>query len=114
MTMPVFNKYAQFPFAGIVSERPYPETGLTTQRWKTEVRPSLIRFKSIWLTQEGVAILSLFDIPSSHSADDRYPHVVYFNGMYFLENGHSRIVRMALADKFASLARIWMTHEIAK
>lgn len=84
-----------FPFRGIVSERPYPETGLTTARWAKEVGVELVTFGELMLTQTGVVIPALFGVTERIS--DEYPHVVQYQGIRYLEDGHTRVVRAALS-----------------
>lgn len=100
---------ARFPFAGIVPERPYPQTGLTTARWRAEVAPMIVLFRGLWLTQQGVDVMSLFGIPAEHTADDPVPHVVFHNGRYYLEDGHSRVIRLAMGCATWTIARVWHT-----
>lgn len=97
---------ARFPFAGIVPDRPYPATGLTTARWRTEVRPSIVLFRGLWLTQKGIDVLSLFGVPAEHTADDPVPHVVFHSGRYYLEDGHSRVIRLAMGFATWTIARV--------
>lgn len=82
-----------FPFAGIVTTRPYPPTGLTTARWATEVPAETVRLADLWLTQRGVHIAALFG--HTDRVSDRYPHVVAWRDRLFLEDGHTRAVRAA-------------------
>ncbi len=83
-----------FPFAGLISERPYPPTGLTTARWAAEVPVRVVQFRDLWLTQAGVNIPALFGLTDRTS--DVYPHVVQWQQMKLLEDGHHRVVRVAL------------------
>lgn len=86
-----------FPFAGVVAERPYPPTGLTTARWAAEVPARNVEFTDLWLTQPGVNVLALFGL--SDRISDQFPHVVTWQGLHFLEDGHNRLVRAALCLK---------------
>lgn len=83
-----------FPFAGVVDQRPYPATGLTTARWAVEVPADNVQFADLWLTQPGVNILALFG--RSDRISDQFPHVVAWQGRLWLEDGHNRVVRAAL------------------
>jgi hypothetical protein len=85
-----------FPFAGVVTPRPYPPTGLTTARWKSEVPVRTVRFADLWLTQPAVVTLALFG--HTDRVSDSHPHVVRWQGICFLEDGHNRLVRAALQD----------------
>lgn len=84
-----------FPFKGIVEERPYPPTGLTTALWAARVRPIEIAFADLWLTQKHVRVKPLFGITDRDS--DAFPHVVFWRGEFYLEDGHHRVTRAALA-----------------
>lgn len=86
----------RFPFAGIMCPRIYPETGLTTARWQAEVPTRPVAFAELWLTQEGVDILALFGRSSRADVSDEFPHVVQWQGIHLLEDGHCRVVRAAL------------------
>lgn len=86
----------RMPFRGFVDERPYPETGLTTARWKAEVPTMVVYFTDLWLTQNGVRITPLFGVKEEHASADTYPHVVSWQGELYLEDGHHRVVREAL------------------
>jgi len=99
----------RFPFAGIVPDRPYPPTGLNTARWRQEVPPTIVLFRGLWLTQSGVDVMSLFGVPAEHTADDPVPHVVFHNGRYYVEDGHSRIIRLAMGFATWTIARVWHT-----
>jgi hypothetical protein len=81
--------------------RPYPETGLTTTRWQAEVGTELVPFVDLWLTQPGVDILALFGY--SRRISDRYPHVVRWQGLNLLEDGHCRVVRTALTRQATAM-----------
>lgn len=89
------------PFKGIVEERPYPATGLTSALWRREVRPVYVDFADLWLTQKGVRIKPLFGI--TDRASDAFPHVVLWSGEYYLEDGHHRVTRAALGWKARGL-----------
>jgi hypothetical protein len=91
------------PFRGITDQRPYPPTGLTTARWIAEVPAFPVRFENIVLTQTGVRIAPLFGITDPHSAGDTTPHIVAWQGQFYLEDGHHRVVRAALTAPWRSI-----------
>lgn len=82
------------PFKGISAGRPYPPTGLTTARWIAEVPVEVVPLARLYLTQPGVDIAALFGL--SEHISDRYPHVVAWDGELYLEDGHTRVVRVAM------------------
>lgn len=90
-----------FPFAGIINPRPYPPTGLTTARWAAEVPTELVAFTDLWLTQPHVDVLALFGHTSRIS--DGYPHVVEWQGIRLVEDGHCRVVRAALTTPVTAM-----------
>lgn len=96
-------------FAGYISPRPYPVTGLTTRLWIETVPIQLIRFSDLWLTQDGVKIEHLFnteDLNHSYSGD-RFPHVVMWEGKHYLEDGNHRVVRAALRGYRSGNCRVF-------
>jgi hypothetical protein len=94
---------ATFPFRDIVTDRPYPPTGLTTARWAAEVKPVVVRLETLILTQDGVRIGPLFGVLDRES--DAFPHAVDHHGQLYLEDGHHRVVRAALRDRIRTM---WM------
>jgi hypothetical protein len=90
-----------FPFAGVVTPRPYPPTGLTTARWAAEVPTALVAFADLWLTQDHANIPALFG--HTDRVSDTYPHVVEWAGIRFLEDGHHRVVRTALTSPLTAM-----------
>lgn len=93
----------RFPFAGIMQPRIYPQTGLTTARWIAEVPTRWVRFADLWLTQDGVDILALFGHSVHIGPLDDFPHVVEWQGIRCLEDGHHRVVRAALCTDQAGM-----------
>jgi hypothetical protein len=85
-----------WPFRGIRADRPYPPTGLTTDRWKTEVAGEWVPLHQLWLTQEQVDIRAL--LGHTDRISDSYPHVVAHDDALYLEDGHHRVLRAWLHD----------------
>lgn len=85
------------PFKGFHPERIYPPTGLTSARWRSEVDPMPVYLCDLWLTQTGVRIAPLFGVTDGPASADIFPHVVAWAGELYLEDGHHRVVREALA-----------------
>lgn len=92
----------EFPFSGVVERRPYPPTGLTTERWRREVPIELVELRHLTLTQRHLyvdALLGYEGVPDG----DAYPHVVSFDGKLYLEDGHTRVVREVLIRRTNAL-----------
>lgn len=94
-----------FPFRGWVITRPYPETGLTTARWATEVPTETVAIERLWLTQVHLRVWALFGL--DNEACDAYPHVVAYGGELYLEDGHHRVVRSVLRGSTAMTMRVF-------
>lgn len=93
------------PFRGIAPGRPYPPTGLTTARWAAEVPPVEVAFADLWLTQEHVSVAALWG--HTDRVSDAFPHAVSWRDALFLEDGHHRIVRLALSGVDSTLMRVF-------
>jgi len=97
-----------FPFKGIVLERPYPTTGLSTKLWMETVPVRGVPLGNLYLTQNGILIEALFRTSGSYSGDE-YPHVVLWAGSYYLEDGHHRVVAAALSRQQSVYARVFIS-----
>ena len=86
-------------------ERPWPETGMTTQRWMDEVNPRPVPIADLVLVQDTLDLQALVTGAASESGDP-YPHVIAFGGQLWLEDGHHRVVRMALLGATHVEARV--------
>jgi hypothetical protein len=93
-----------FPFAGMVCEYPWGTTGLTTARWEAEVPVEWVEFRKLILTQDGVYFAKLFSEPPSVL---RHPHVVVYQNVWYLEDGHHRCCRVALRGGDGMLMRVF-------
>lgn len=100
-----------FPFKGIVKDRPYPGTGLSTALWPLKTNVLIVPFDNLYLTQDGVFIEALFRTSGSYSGDDT-PHVILWHGNYYLEDGHHRAVAAALAGHKSIYARVYISPDI--
>lgn len=70
--------------------------GMTTLRWVTEVKVRTLPINWLIATQPGVlfAPLLVFIQPIG---GDPYPHVIFYNGDYYLEDGHHRVMKSILS-----------------
>jgi hypothetical protein len=95
-------------FKAINPSRPWPTTGLTTQRWIDEVGIELVRISDLIATQNGVylhALMADFADPYSH---DPYPHVISWGGELWLEDGHHRVIRDIMQGRTSTNARVFV------
>jgi hypothetical protein len=99
------------PFKGVVIERPYPPTGLTTARWRAEVETRVVSFAHLTLTQSGVRIGGLFGEAGEHAAADEFPHAVRWRSQLFLEDGHHRMVRWAMLGWDTARMRVFESND---
>lgn len=91
-------------FKGIDLSRPWPTTGMTSAKWlSVPVRTVLIR--SLILTQKGIYFEPLLE-PAVPVGGDGYPHVILWNSIQYLEDGHHRVVRAAIAGLLNIQARV--------
>lgn len=86
-----------FPFRAVLTDRPYPPTGLGKGGWLT-VPAEMVTFADLILTQAHANIPALWGITSRTAVNDLYPHVVAHGGQLYLEDGHNRVVRRALTE----------------
>lgn len=92
-------------FKSVAADRPYPATGLTTRGWR-EVRTRYVPISELVATQDHLKITALApDFRGSHSGDPLV-HVVKHEGVFYLEDGHHRVVREALAGASHVNARV--------
>lgn len=57
-------------------------------------------------TQPGVLLHALADDAPTPVGGDQYPHVILWNGTYYLEDGHHRTVRARLAGHRHIMVRL--------
>lgn len=100
-----------WPFAGVCCERPYPSSRLTTARWIAEVALEKVFFRQLTLTQTGVDIQRLFNEVKLDDKADDYCHVVVYEDVMYLEDGHHRCCREAIRNPEGSL--IMRVHRIS-
>jgi hypothetical protein len=88
-----------------LSERPYPETGITTSDWK-KIKPTFLYLEDLVLTQQGVYLEPLLN-GATRSESDECPHVVHWNGSYYLEDGHTRVARCRILGLRMMMFRVF-------
>lgn len=89
------------PFAGIC-KRPYSQDFLSNVD-RHVIKPRIIEFKELWLTQE---ILNIEGIFGKRYSSDAIPHVVAYKGTFYLEDGTHRLVIRAIKGNDRSLMRV--------
>jgi len=93
-------------FAGVTCRNagdPWPAHGMTSALW-LEQPVAEFTLSNLQATQPGVLFSALIrDEPPV--GGDSYPHVVIWQGVQYLEDGHHRAVRAMLAGEETILAR---------
>lgn len=89
---------------------PWGPTGMTSARWR-DVPPRLVRIDALIATQDGVYFHGIH--ADTHVGGDPLPHVVSWRGREYLEDGHHRVMRAALAGATYMEARVLHVEESA-
>jgi len=87
------------PFAGIISRdggEPWGPTGMTTAKWM-HVPTQTLPINELYATQPGVLLHALTADAPAPVGGDPLPHVIAWRGTGYLEDGHHRVMRAALA-----------------
>lgn len=95
-------------FVGVISRDngcPWGETGMSTARWAS-VPVWRVTIASLVATQPQLLIRALRPDAPAPYAGDPYPHVICWGGVMYLEDGHHRVVRAALAGARTIAARV--------
>lgn len=89
---------------------PWGETGMTTARWREEVEPEAVAIADLIATQPGILLHALTaDWEAEPVGGDPVPHVIDHGGLLYLEDGHHRVMRAALAGQATIDARVFRT-----
>jgi Arc/MetJ family transcription regulator len=91
-------------FKRVGDERPYPPHGLTTKEWG-KIEPSEVRLADLVTTKRLLDLDVLFDEDSTFYGD-LFPHVVAWQGEFYLEDGLHRTLRAALQQRQTIHARV--------
>jgi hypothetical protein len=89
--------------------RPWPSTGLTTQRWIAEVPLQWVHLGDLELTQEvnlSAVLRYLQGRGASHSGDEHI-HVVKWRDALYIEDGHTRVGAMLIQGRDCARARVY-------
>lgn len=84
---------------------PWPATGMTTARW-ADIPTTTVRIAELTATQDGVYFHALAADTPAPVGGDLLPHVIAYAGQLYLEDGHHRVTRAALAGDTTVTARV--------
>jgi len=97
------------PFKRIISRDngvPWGETGMTSKKW-LKVETESIPVSMLIATQPGVLLHALSEEYSGEPiGGDKHPHVIYWRGEYYLEDGHHRVLRAMLRGEKSVEVRV--------
>ena len=85
---------------------PWGSTGLNTDGWMANIKTKKVLISDLVATQPGVMLYALTENYHSPYSRDRYPHVVKYDNVMYLEDGHHRVVKALLAGKKRVVVRL--------
>jgi hypothetical protein len=94
-------------FKAVISRddgEPWGDTGMTTATWAT-IQPHVVRIADLIATQPGILFAPLTD-DNEPVGGDPIPHVIHWQGDYYLEDGHHRAMRALINGADTITARI--------
>ena len=91
-------------FKAVQDGRPYPAHDLTLRDW-SKVPPRQLRLDELITTKRVLALDVLLDDDSTFYGD-LFPHVVAWNGAFYLEDGLHRALRAALQQRTTLHVRV--------
>lgn len=94
-------------FAGVISRdggEPWGPTGMTSAKWLS-VPARELYISDLTATQPGVLFHALAGKPAPVGGD-ALPHVIAWRDGLYLEDGHHRVMRAALAGQLRITARV--------
>ena len=77
---------------------PWGSSGQSSATW-LNVPVEKVLISELVATQPGVLLHALSDKAPIPVGGDKYPHVILWEGTYYLEDGHHRVVRRLLKGK---------------
>jgi Arc/MetJ family transcription regulator len=92
-------------FRAIGDGRPYPEHGFSTAGQWAGIPPRQVRLADLTTTKRTLDLGNLVSEDSTFYGD-LFAHVVYWQGVYYLEDGLHRAVRAALRGRQSLHARV--------
>lgn len=87
--------------AGVISRDegcPWGTSGQTSATWK-KIPTRTVVIKHLWATQPGILFDAIIRPEAEAVGGDSFPHVIEWDGKMYLEDGHHRVVRAALAGR---------------
>lgn len=97
-------------FKAVQEGRPYPAHELSLRDW-SRVPPRQLRLDELITTKRVLALDVLLDDECTFYGD-LFPHVVRWNGEYFLEDGLHRALRAALQNRATLHVRVLDLDEV--
>ena len=91
-------------FKAVRDGRPYPDHGYSLKQW-SEIPPRPVRLDQLVTTKRELALDKLLAEDSTFYGD-LFPHVVQWEGKYYLEDGVHRALRAALQQRTTIHARV--------
>ena len=92
-------------FAAYESGVPYSDTGMSSQKW-LDVPVRIVCVDTLIATQLHLYLKDLINPPKRSFSGDEHPHVVHYDGKWYLEDGHHRVVRAYLGGENCVAARV--------
>jgi Arc/MetJ family transcription regulator len=96
-------------FKRVGSGRPYPPHALQPRDW-SRVPPRQLRIDELVTTKDTLDLATLLDEDSTFFGD-LFPHVIRWQGDYYLEDGLHRALRAALQQRAMLHARVHVIEE---
>lgn len=91
-------------FKRVGETRPYPAHGYVQKQW-SQIAPQQVRLDQLVTTKRMLDLELLLEEDSTFYGD-LFPHVVQWQGEYFLEDGLHRALRAALQQRPTMHARV--------
>lgn len=91
-------------FKAVDTSRAWPSQGMTSDKW-LDVPVQIVWVQDLIATQDGVYLDPIIR-PGMPVGGDSYPHVVFWQGKYFLEDGHHRVMRLVIDGAVMIRARV--------
>lgn len=77
---------------------PWGSSGLTSATW-LDVPLAEVDISELVATQMAFFFHAITDSDFLHLGIDPHPHVIHWDGVFYVEDGHHRVLKAMLADK---------------